>query len=128
MTTPNKKDKEALGKGIRSLLQGIDLDLKTSSGSLKSSVAESVTGVLRVPLDQIETNPKQPRKDFDETALQELAASIRIHDIIQPVTVARLPSGKYRWLASGIFRFMFVRQMTSSCLNLHCWKICNGKI
>jgi len=104
MTTPNKKYKEALGKGIRSLLQGIDLDLKTSSGSLKSSVAESVTGVLRVPLDQIETNPKQPRKDFDETALQELAASIRIHDIIQPVTVARLPSGKYR-LITGERRF-----------------------
>ena len=104
MTTPNKKDKEALGKGIRSLLQGIDLDLKTSSGSLKTSVAESITGILRVPLDQIETNPKQPRKDFDENALQELAASIRIHDIIQPVTVARLPSGKYR-LITGERRF-----------------------
>lgn len=104
MTTPNKKDKEALGKGIRSLLQGIDLDLKTSSGSLKTSVAESITGILRVPLDQIETNPKQPRKDFDETALQELAASIRIHDIIQPVTVARLSSGKYR-LITGERRF-----------------------
>src|SRR5579863_1082884 len=104
MTTPNKKDKEALGKGIRSLLQGIDLDLKTSSSSLKSSVAESITGILRVPLDQIETNPKQPRKDFDETTLQELAASIRIHDIIQPVTVARLSSGKYR-LITGERRF-----------------------
>ena len=104
MTTPNKKDKEALGKGIRSLLQGIDLDLKTSSGSLKSSVAETVTGILRVALDQIETNPKQPRRDFDETALQELAASIRIHDIIQPVTVAKLPSGKYR-LITGERRF-----------------------
>ena len=104
MTTPNKKDKEALGKGIRSLLQGIDLDLKTSSGSLKTSIAESITGILRVPLDQIETNPKQPRKDFDENTLQELAASIRIHDIIQPVTVAKLPSGKYR-LITGERRF-----------------------
>src|SRR5579864_9351335 len=96
MTTPNKKDKEALGKGIRSLLQNIDSDLKTASGQLRPTVAENLTGSFRVPLDQIETNPKQPRKDFDETALEELAASIRIHDIIQPVTVAKLPSGKYR--------------------------------
>ena len=63
-----------------------------------------MTGILRIPLDQIETNPKQPRKDFDETALQELAASIRMHDIIQPITVAKLPSGKYR-LISGERRF-----------------------
>jgi ParB family chromosome partitioning protein len=47
MTTPNKKDKEALGKGIRSLLQGIDLDLKTASGSLKPAIAENMTGILR---------------------------------------------------------------------------------
>jgi ParB family transcriptional regulator, chromosome partitioning protein len=104
MTTPNKKDKEALGKGIRSLLQHIDSDLKTAAGSLMPAVTENMTGVLRVQLDQIETNPKQPRKDFDETALQELAASIRMHDIIQPVTVAKLPSGKYR-LISGERRF-----------------------
>lgn len=100
MTTPHKKDKEALGKGIRSLLQSIDADLKTTSGELKSSVVEAVTNMLRIPLDQIETNPRQPRHDFDETALQELAHSIRLHDIIQPVTVSRLPTGKYR-LISG---------------------------
>jgi ParB family transcriptional regulator, chromosome partitioning protein len=104
MTTPNKKDKEALGKGIRSLLQNIDADLKTASGNLRPAVAENITGIMRIPLDQIETNPKQPRKDFDETALQELSASIRLHDIIQPVTVARLPSGKFR-LISGERRF-----------------------
>ena len=104
MTTPNKKDKEALGKGIRSLLQSIDADLKTTSGELKSSVVEAVTNMLRIPLDQIETNPRQPRHDFDEQALQELAHSIRLHDIIQPVTVSRLPTGKYR-LISGERRF-----------------------
>src|SRR6185312_5738775 len=99
MTTPNKKG-DALGKGIRSLLQSIDADLKTTSGELKSSVVEAVTNMLRVPLDQVETNPRQPRHDFDEQALQELAQSIRLHDIIQPVTVSRLPTGKYR-LVSG---------------------------
>ena len=103
MSTPNKKN-EALGKGIRSLLQSIDADLKTTSGELKSSVVEAVTNMLRIPLDQIETNPRQPRHDFDEQALQELAHSIRLHDIIQPVTVSKLPSGKYR-LISGERRF-----------------------
>lgn len=104
MSTPHKKDKEALGKGIRSLLQSIDADLKTTSGELKSSVVEAVTNMLRIPLDQIEANPRQPRHDFDEAALQELAQSIRLHDIIQPVTVSRLPTGKYR-LISGERRF-----------------------
>jgi ParB family chromosome partitioning protein len=103
MTTPNKKG-DALGKGIRSLLQSIDADLKTTSGELKSSVVEAVTNMLRIPLDQIETNPRQPRHDFDEQALQELAHSIKLHDIIQPITVSKLPSGRYR-LISGERRF-----------------------
>ncbi len=98
--TPPKQNKDALGKGIRSLLQSIDSDLKTNSGQLKNTVVENATGITRIAIDQIETNPKQPRKDFDPTALEELAHSIRLHDIIQPVTVSRLPSGKYR-LISG---------------------------
>jgi ParB family chromosome partitioning protein len=91
-----KQNKEALGKGIRSLLQSIDTDLKTTTGNLKSAVVENATGINRIPVDEIETNPKQPRRDFDEQALNELAESIRIHDIIQPVTVTKLPSGRYR--------------------------------
>jgi ParB family chromosome partitioning protein len=91
-----KQNKEALGKGIRSLLQSIDTDLKTSSGSLKTNVVENATGINRIPVDDIETNPKQPRRDFNEQALQELADSIKLHDIVQPVTVSKLSSGKYR--------------------------------
>ena len=97
MTAPNKKD--ALGKGIRSLLQNIDADLKSTSGNLKTEVVEKTTSSNRVALDQIEINPKQPRKDFDETALSELAASLKIHDVIQPLTVSRMPSGKFRLIA-----------------------------
>src|ERR1051326_1812607 len=100
MTNPKQNNKEALGKGIRSLLQSIDSDLKTGSGNLKPTVVENATGISRIPIDEIETNPKQPRRDFDEQALKELADSIRLHDIIQPVTVSKLPSGKYR-LISG---------------------------
>ncbi len=97
MTAPNKKD--ALGKGIRNLLQNIDADLKSTAGSLKTEVVEKTTASNRIPLDEIEINPKQPRKDFDETALSELAASIRIHDIIQPLTVSKMANGKYRLIA-----------------------------
>lgn len=97
MNAPNKKD--ALGKGIRSLLQNIDADLKSTSGALKTDVVEKTTASSRIALDQIEINPKQPRKDFDETALSELATSLKLHDIIQPLTVSKLPSGKYRLIA-----------------------------
>ncbi len=99
MTNP-KQNKELLGKGIRSLLQNIDADLKTTTGSLKTNVVENATGINRVSIDMIEPNPKQPRRDFDEKAIQELAESIRLHDIIQPVTVSKLANGKYR-LISG---------------------------
>ena len=97
MSTSQKKD--ALGKGIRSLLQHIDADLKTTTGNLKTEIIERSTGVLNVPLDQIEVNINQPRKDFDETALSELAASIKMHHIIQPLTVLPASNGKYRLIA-----------------------------
>jgi ParB family chromosome partitioning protein len=99
MSTP-KQNKEMLGKGIRSLLQSIDSDLKTTGGHLKPQVVEETTSTMRIPVEHIEPNPKQPRRDFDEQALEELAQSIKLHDIIQPVTVAKLAGNKYR-LISG---------------------------
>lgn len=99
MSTP-KGNKDALGKGIRSLLQGIDSDLKNTAGVLAPKAVEEATGILRISVDSIESNPKQPRKDFDEQALQELAQSIKLHDIIQPITVSKLHGGKFR-LISG---------------------------
>jgi ParB family transcriptional regulator, chromosome partitioning protein len=107
MTHP-KQNKEALGKGIRSLLQSIDSDLKNTAGQLKPQAVEAATSVLRLPLENIETNPKQPRRDFDEQALQELASSIRLHDIIQPITVSKLHGNKYR-LISGERRLRAAR-------------------
>jgi ParB family chromosome partitioning protein len=97
MSATNKKD--ALGKGIRSLLQNIDADLKSTSGNLKTEIVEKTTASNRVLLEHIEVNPKQPRRDFDETALSELAASLKIHDVIQPLTVSRMPNGKFRLIA-----------------------------
>ena len=97
MTTPNKRD--ALGKGIRSLLQSIDEDLKTTSGQLKPAVTEAATSVLRIAVETVDVNPKQPRRDFDEQSLNELAASIKLHDIIQPITVSKMADGRYRLIA-----------------------------
>jgi ParB family chromosome partitioning protein len=107
MNTP-KQNKDALGKGIRSLLQSIDADLKTSTGHLKNTVVESVTSVNRIPVDDIEANPKQPRHDFDEQSLHELASSVKRHDIIQPITVSKLSTGKFR-LISGERRLRAAR-------------------
>jgi ParB family chromosome partitioning protein len=98
MSTP-KKNNDLLGKGIRSLLQNIDTDLKNTEGGLKPQIVEEVTGSKRLILADIEINPKQPRRDFDEAALNELAASIKLHDIIQPLTVSKLANGKYQLIA-----------------------------
>ncbi|MFC4263730.1 ParB/RepB/Spo0J family partition protein [Ferruginibacter yonginensis] len=121
------KKNDALGKGIRSLLQNIDTDLKNTAGNLKQEVAEKTVASQRVSLDLIEVNPDQPRKDFDETALNELAASIKIHNIIQPLTVSPIAGGKFR-LVAGERRYraskiaglkdvpVYVREVTSSQL------------
>ncbi len=98
MTVP-KQNKEALGKGIRSLLQNIDADLKTTSGSLKNNVSESPAATNRIPIEQIQRNPNNPRRDFDEQMLSELAASIKMHDVIQPITVVKTGNHQYRIIA-----------------------------
>ena len=98
MTNP-KQNKDLIGKGLRSLLQNIDSDLKTTSGVLKNEVVEQVTHSSRILLEDILINPKQPRRDFDEQALQELAASIKLHDIIQPLTLSKLANGKFQLIA-----------------------------
>jgi ParB family chromosome partitioning protein len=99
MSLAKNNNKELLGKGIRSLLQNINEDLKTTAGNLKSNVVEEVTHSVRIPLDNIIINPKQPRRDFDETALSELAISIKLHNIIQPLTVSKIAGGKYQLIA-----------------------------
>lgn len=126
MTSP-KQNKELLGKGIRSLLQNIDADLKTTTGSLKSNVVETATGISRVAIADIQPNPKQPRRDFDDKSMQELADSIKLHDIIQPVTVTKTATGKFilisgerRWRASKLAGLKdipaFVRQANDAQL------------
>ena len=98
--TASSNKREALGKGIRSLLQNINSDLDVTEKSLMSQSGgkESLVNV-RLPLNLIEPNPDQPRRDFDEVALSELAASLKMHDIIQPITVMKMTGGKYKIVA-----------------------------
>ena len=106
MTNSNNK-KKALGLGIKALLNNIDEELKATSEAVPATKPAGGAVVAvggRIPVDQIEVNPKQPRHDFDEQALKELSESIALHDIIQPITVAKMANGKYR-LISGERRF-----------------------
>lgn len=105
MSQTNKK--QALGKGIRALLNTIDEELQTTKEGVPAASGQNAGTITRIPVDQISVNPKQPRLDFDEKALEQLAESIRLHDIIQPITVVRLSptsyqliSGERRWRAS----------------------------
>jgi len=99
MSNNSSNKKDALNRGIRSLLGSIDSEMKNPAGTLKSEVILQATAVSRIPLEDISPNAKQPRQDFDAKALEELAQSIRLHDIIQPLTVTKLPSGKYKLIA-----------------------------
>ena len=110
MSQVNKK--QALGKGIRALLNNIDEEINTPKEGVPAVSGQNNNNtnnnsIARIPVDQIEVNPKQPRHDFDAEALRELSESIKLHDIIQPVTVIRtagnryqLISGERRWRAS----------------------------
>lgn len=76
----------ALGRGLDALLG--DSALRTQEG-----------GSVNLPISQVEPSPNQPRKQFNEEALAALAASIRQHGVIQPLTVRRLASGCYQIIA-----------------------------
>ncbi len=93
--------RNALGRGLSALLE----DAKTDITNNKLEGEGKVVGaVANIEISQIETNPFQPRTNFEEDALNELAASIKEHGIIQPITVRKLGYDKYQ-LISGERRF-----------------------
>ena len=79
-------NERGLGRGLGALLG--DAALQSQEG-----------GSLSLPISQVEPGLKQPRKRFEDAALQDLADSIRTHGIIQPLTVRRLSSGYYQIIA-----------------------------
>ena len=83
-----KKKFTALGRGLDALISTQE-EVQTNGSS---SISE-------IPIHQIEANPNQPRREFDETALAELAESIRNVGIVQPITLRKMESGTYQIIA-----------------------------
>jgi ParB family transcriptional regulator, chromosome partitioning protein len=96
----SKVKKMELGKGIAALLGNIEAEVNKSPEAAAEVVRELSHSTAMIPLDQIEVNPWQPRYDFDENALIELSESIKIHGLIQPITVRRMMANQYQ-LVSG---------------------------
>ncbi len=93
--TNNKGTKRVLGRGLDAILQSPDTDI-TSKDISGNYVAGAIADI---PLSQIEANPFQPRTDFDIKSIEELAASIKVQGIIQPVTVRKMGFEKYQLIA-----------------------------
>ncbi|MEO9476327.1 MAG: ParB/RepB/Spo0J family partition protein [Cyclobacteriaceae bacterium] len=93
------KKRTGLGRGLGALLEDNE-EKETLSGS-----GATIRGAIsEIALEQIEVNPFQPRTDFNQTALEELAESIRVQGIIQPITVRALSENEFQ-LISGERRF-----------------------
>jgi len=85
--------RQALGKGLNALLTDATTDVSGRNPVPINAVAE-------IDINDIEANPFQPREKFDENELEELVDSIKMHGVIQPVTVRKIGYGKYQ-LISG---------------------------
>ena len=94
--------RNALGRGLSALLENANTDI-TSNNKLEGE-GKVVGAIANIEISKIETNPFQPRTNFEEDALNELSASIKEHGIIQPITVRKLGYDKYQ-LISGERRF-----------------------
>ena len=96
------KAKGGLGRGLGALIKtpkkSKPEEKKTQTASVPAS--DDASSVLEIPVEKIRPNRAQPRKNFDEAALEELAESIRYYGVLQPVLVRALPdSGEYELVA-----------------------------
>ena len=106
MAVHKKYDRNVLGRGLDDIGNGRGLDALIDTREVHT---QGSSNLCEIPLDQISPNPNQPRREFDEEAMQELAASIREIGIIQPVTLRLMEDGRYqivagerRWRASQL--------------------------
>jgi ParB family chromosome partitioning protein len=95
--------RNALGKGLSALLENANTDITSGKNKLEAE-GKVVGAIANIEISKIETNPFQPRTQFDVDALNELAGSIKEHGIIQPITVRKLGYDKFQ-LISGERRF-----------------------
>jgi ParB family chromosome partitioning protein len=102
-----KNKKQALGRGLSALLD----DPQNEINSINEISADKITGnIIDLELKQIEINPFQPRTNFNEESVLELAESIKTLGIIQPITVRKLDNNKYQ-LVSGERRLRAARSI-----------------
>lgn len=106
MAVHKRYDRNVLGRGLDDIGNGRGLDALIDTGEVRTQGSSNLS---EIPLSQIEPNPNQPRREFDEEALQELANSIREVGIIQPITLRQIEEGRYqiiagerRWRASQL--------------------------
>jgi len=85
----SKQHRNALGRGLSALLENASTDITATESKPLHSISE-------IPISQVQANPFQPREEFDDEALNELADSIRVHGIIQPITVRKLGYDSYQ--------------------------------
>jgi ParB family chromosome partitioning protein len=88
------KKKAGLGRGLGALLENANTDITASSSNALAG------NVAMIPIASIEANPFQPRTEFEQTALAELSESIKVHGVIQPITVRKMGYDRYQ-LISG---------------------------
>ena len=107
MAVKKKFDRSVLGRGLDDISTGRGLDALIDTHSEVHTEGSSNLNEVEIAL--IDPNPNQPRREFDQEALQELATSIRELGIIQPITLRKMDGGRYqiiagerRWRASQL--------------------------
>src|SRR5210317_2101651 len=93
--------KQALGRGLSALLKDPENDIRSVADKNASKL---VGNIVALDIDSIEVNPFQPRSNFNEESLEELAGSIRELGVIQPITVRKIDFNQFQ-LVSGERRF-----------------------
>lgn len=106
MAVKKKFNKSVLGRGLDDLNEGKGIDALIDTSTVTTQGSSMIS---EIPIQDIEANPNQPRREFDAEALQELAKSIQEIGIVQPITLRQMEDGKYqiiagerRWRASQI--------------------------
>lgn len=96
MAVRKKYDKSVIGRGLDDMGIGRGLDALIDTSEVKT---QGSTNLNEIPIDQIEPNPDQPRREFDPTAMQELANSIQNMGIIAPITLRQVSENRYQIIA-----------------------------
>ena len=96
MAVRKKFDKSVLGRGLDDIGSGRGLDALIDTSDVKTQGSSNLN---EIPIDQIEPNPDQPRREFDKDAMQELATSIQNMGIIAPITLRQVSENHYQIIA-----------------------------